>query len=74
MVTLRAYNPWTNVMALPVNNSAPANTISVSATPNTTPWTRRVMGDPAAASGGDTLTSNATATPTKAPAYADSSR
>jgi len=42
--------------------------------PNTTSCTRRVMGDPTAASGADTLTSSTTATPTNAPAYADDSR
>src|SRR4051812_28172426 len=72
--TLDAATPCSITITLPVNSSAPANTTSVSATPNTAPWTSLAIGDAASTSGPVTETSSTTATPTKAPASAEAAR
>ncbi len=61
---VRRLMPCAITMTFPVNSSAPAKTTRVSATPKTAPWTSLVIGEPAAASGAETLTRSPTAIPT----------
>ncbi len=67
-VTRRANSPCSITIVLPVNSSAPANTTSTRAMPNTEPWTSDVNGWASATNGALTTRSSTTATPTYAPA------
>lgn len=63
-VVVPRHQPCSITMTLPVNSSAPANTTSVRAMPNTLPCTSFAAGESAATSGALTDSSSTMAMPT----------